>query len=156
MTFILSLGQPGPLLAELLEAQRREEKLVAYPLVEQVAQALIARAAELGGPLIWPVGGAAERVAGAAVVVSAGTIRVAGWNLPVNGDEVLLFTVAATTPLGLLAAAEEVKRLGARSVHACGVDVAGITDATAWDTFSHLRVCPEGSGLRAAPLLASA
>jgi phosphoribosylpyrophosphate synthetase len=126
--------QPGPLLAELLEAQRCEERAVAYP-----AFALIERCEELGDPIVWPVGAAAERIAGAASVMAAGALNVATWNMSLAQHRVLLIAVVGTTPITMVAAAEHVKQLGAAEVHACAVDVVGAAREESWATFTTLR-----------------
>jgi hypothetical protein len=87
---------------------------------------LAALCEDMGSPLVWPVGEAAERLAGAAVLASEGDTRVRGWTDDVRGERVLLATVAAVSPLGLIAAAEHARAMGAAEVHACGIEVAGL------------------------------
>jgi hypothetical protein len=126
----LSLARPdaaaGPLLRELLAVQDADDEAVAYPQLQAYASALMRRAEDLDSPLIWPVGQRAERLAGAAVLLSHGRVRVRGWNDDVNGDHVLLVAVAQATPLGLVAAAEHAYAAGASEVHACGVAILGV------------------------------
>jgi hypothetical protein len=145
--------QPGPLLAELLKAQRCEERAVAFPAVEHFASALIERCRELEDPVVWPVGAAAERIAGAATVMAAGAVRVATWNMSLAEHRILLVAVAGATPLMMVAAAEHVRRLGAVEVHACAVDVAGAASEECWETFTPLR--PRDRQLRVASTAAS-
>jgi len=80
----------------------------------------------MGSPLVWPVGEAAERLTGAAVLASEGEVRARGWADDVGGERVLLATVAAVTPLSLVEAAHHARAMGAVEVHAWGVEVAGL------------------------------
>ena len=130
---------PGPLLAQLLEAQRRDEEAVGYQMIERIAEAVIERAHDLRA-VVWPVGPAAERVAGAAVLLAAGDLTVGMWNSRLDDERVLLFAVSGTTPLSLTVAAAQVRSMGAAEVHACGVDVAGANDSDAWQSYVALTV----------------
>jgi hypothetical protein len=130
--------QNGPLLGQLIAAQRLEEAAVRYPQIQTWADALIAHAAELPGCLIWPVGAPAERIAGVAVVRSRGRIDVGLWNASVAGRTVLIFAVAGVTPLSLLLAAEQLRGRGAAEVHACGVAITGVRDADGIESFRPL------------------
>lgn len=121
----VSLHEPGPLLARLLAAQRLEEDVVNHPQIEAVADGVIDRVHALGDCLVWPIGAAAERVAGVVTARSQGDVRVGTWNTDVKGTRLLLFVVAGVTPLTLSAAAEQLHRRGASEVHGCGVDVVG-------------------------------
>src|SRR5690242_18422977 len=94
----------GPLLQELLDAQRVEETAVAYASIETLAESLVSRARNLAA-VVCPVGAAAERVAGAATVLAEGDVEVATWNRRFDGECVLLFAVSGVTPLSLAAAA---------------------------------------------------
>ena len=49
-----------------------------------------------------------------------------GWNTDITAKRVLLVTVAAVTPLPLLAAAQHARSLGAAEVYSCGVRVQGL------------------------------
>src|SRR4051794_26221560 len=80
----------GPLLTGLVAAQRRDEAALTYPLINDYARAVDVCACRLGGPLVWPVDTFGERLAGAAVLVSAGRVRVRGWTDPVTHNSVLL------------------------------------------------------------------
>ena len=130
-----SLQEAGPLLTRLLKAQRLEEQLVGHAQIEAVADAVIRQAAELGDCLVWPVGAAAERVAGVATTRARGAIDVGAWNTPVQGRRLLLVAVAAVSPLGLEAAAEQLRIRGAVEVHACGVDVGDGERAVGLDSY---------------------
>lgn len=131
-------GMAGPLLREVLRAQRSEERAVDYPEIVSVASALVDRAGHLGNVTVWPVGAAAERIAGAAVVLARGGLHVATWNTRLVGQRVLLFTVVGVTPMALSDAARHVRQLGATEVHACGVAVAGGPEDGPWETYSGL------------------
>jgi hypothetical protein len=113
----------GPLLEGVLEAQREDAEATAFPRVESYCAALEALCEELGSPVVWPVGPAAERLAGAAVIWSRGRIRVRDWSSATKGDRVLLLAVAAVSPLPINTAAEHARALGAAEVRACGVAV---------------------------------
>lgn len=116
----------GPGLAEVLAAQRADEDIVAYPQLEKYATALADLCQVLNGPSLWPVGTAAERLAGAAAVVGRGRVHFWGQGDDHFHQQVLLVTVSAVTPLALLFAADQARRLGATEVMACGVNVNGI------------------------------
>jgi hypothetical protein len=131
----------GPLLQKLLEAQRMDEATVAYPSIESIAESLATRAHDLAA-VVWPVGAAAERVAGAATVLAEGAIEVAAWNRRLDGECVLLFAVSGATPLSLAAAAAQVRSMGAAEVHACGVGVAGAESCDKWQSFIALEPAP--------------
>jgi hypothetical protein len=130
---------PGPLLAELLAAQRRDDEAVAYPAIEQIAEALVERAQDLHA-VVWPVGRAAERVAGAATLLAEGDLAVGTWNTRLDGERVLLFAVSGTTSLNLAAAAAQVRSMGATEIHACGVDVVGAADSGSWESYTMLTI----------------
>ena len=134
----------GPLLNRLLGAQRLEEQAVAYPEIEAVADAVMRRAVDLGDCLVWPVGAAAERVAGVATARARGAMSVAAWNTPVQGRRLLLLTVAAVSPLGLTSTAEQLRARGAIEIHACGLDVVDGDYAISIDSFCLLSA---GAGL---------
>ena len=116
----------GDQLAALLWAQEAEAQAVRFPAIEAHAVALVALGQRLNDPVIWPVGAAAERIAGAATLMSSGSTRVREWNSEVRGERVLVFSVAALTPLALFAAAVCALSMGAESVEACGVHVDGV------------------------------
>ena len=132
------LQSPGPLLSLLVTAQRLEEEAVRYPQIERWADALVTRANELPGCLIWPVGSPAERIAGVATTRARGRIDVGVWNAPVDGRAILLFAVAGVTPLSLTLTAEQLRRRGAGDVHACGIAITGVAAADGIDSFRSL------------------
>lgn len=119
-------GDHGPLLREVLQVQHIEEALTRYPAIEDLAQSLATLSDALDSPLIWPVGPAAERLAGAAVLVGRGALRIRGWGSMLGGERVLVVALVAAGPLSVLQAVEQAYSMGAVEVHSCGVDVAGI------------------------------
>lgn len=132
----------GPLLTALIAAHRTAEQITAYPQLSSYASRLAALCEDMGSPLVWPVGEAAERLAGAAVLESEGEVRVRGWTDDITGERVLLITVAAVTPFALVQAAYHARSMGAVEVHACGAVVAGL-DAEAlgiYDSYAELTV----------------
>jgi phosphoribosylpyrophosphate synthetase len=116
-------GDAGDGLRALLEAQGQDAAAVTFPALEVHAAALISLGRRWNNPIVWPVGSAAERIAGAAALLSSGELRLREWNRDVQGERVLIFTVVAVTPLALIAAAQQALNMGAASVEACGVHV---------------------------------
>jgi hypothetical protein len=92
--------------------------------------------------VVWPVGAAAERVAGAATVLAEGDVEVVTWNRRLDGECVLLFAISGATPVGLAAAAAHVRSMGAAEIHACGVNVAGAESCDTWQSFVALEPAP--------------
>jgi hypothetical protein len=135
-------GPTGPLLAALMQAQQADEEALAYPRLEALAVSLCDHCDELHSPLVWPVGAAAERLVGASVLTSEGSIRVRGWRDDLRGERVLLATVTAVTPLSLVEAAKHARAMGAIEVHVCGVSVSGLS-AELSDVFDSRRVLGE-------------
>jgi hypothetical protein len=132
------LQRCGPLLAQLVAAQRLEEEAVAYPQIEKWADALVTCATKLPDCLIWPVGSPAERIAGVATARAQGHVDVGTWNGPVEGRIILLFAVAGVTPLSLTLAAEQLRRRGVADVHACGIAITGGTAVEGIASFQSL------------------
>lgn len=122
----MELSCAGPLLSNLIRAHEQAEAATAYPGLSTLADALVERCEELDSPLVWPVGGAAERIAGAAVLSSQGEVRVRGWVDGVAGETVLLVAVAHVSPLEMVAAARNASAMGADQVHACGIGISGL------------------------------
>ena len=118
----------GDGLTALLEAQDFEAAAVQFPALEAHASALIALGRRLDDPVIWPVGVAAERIAGAASLISGGGIRLREWNSEVRGERVVIFAVVSLTPLTLFAAARHALNMGAVAVEACGLRIEGLDD----------------------------
>ncbi len=129
----------GPALGELLKAQQEEDDSLAYPRLKEYAAALGALCRRLGSPIVWPVGAAAERLAGAAIVESRGEVRLRGWNDDLSDERVLLLAGAAVTPLGLCAAAEQARCFGVREVMATGIRVDGVRTSGSIDAFFPLK-----------------
>jgi hypothetical protein len=113
----------GPMLRDVMTAQRIDEEATAYPRLEAYCAALAVSCDDLDEPIVWPVGSAAERLAGAAVLLSKGRVRVRGWSSRLDGERVLVLAVGAVTPIGLHAAAQQARALGAREVHGCGIAI---------------------------------
>ena len=119
----MSAVAAGPLLKGLLDAQRSDEEAVSYPALKEHAAELVTLCARLGEPVVWPVGESAQRLLGAAVLLSRGQLRPFTSGTDVRDKQVLLVTVAAVTPLALLQEAEYARRFGAEAVDACAVDM---------------------------------
>ncbi len=141
----------GPLLDGLLTAQRRDEEATSHPLLAEYARRVVALSRRLGNPVLWPVGPAAERLAGAAVLAGEGAVRVRGWS-GAPAARVLLLATVATSPIELVGAGSHARALNAASVHACAIDVEGIetVDKGAFDSFTALGDVPQLSS-RAQP-----
>jgi len=116
----------GPALREVLAAQDEDDEAVSYTKLQCYGAALARLCSELGDPIVWPVGPAAERVAGAATILSHGDVRVRGWTTDMTSARVLLLTVTAATALPLADAAGRARALGAAEVFGCGVRVHGV------------------------------
>lgn len=116
----------GSALMGLLNAQEEDDALVQHDRLENLARSLVQLSDSLGSPLVWPVGPAAERIAGASVVLSRGAVRVRGWNTEICGEHVLVVATALLTNRPILAAARQAELLGASGVFACGVNVEGV------------------------------
>jgi hypothetical protein len=121
----VTLQEAGPLLKRLVQAEKFEQEVVGHEQIEAIADALAQTAAELRDCLVWPVGPAAERVAGVLTARTRGAVLVGGWNTCVEGRRVLLFAVAALTPLPLETAARQLRSRGAAEVHACAIHLDG-------------------------------
>ena len=127
----LSLAPPspeveeGPLLAGLLAAYRANEEALEPPELGTLAKALIEQSRDLGTPLVWPVGEAAQRLAGAAAVLADRRFQLRGWADEVRGRPVLLVSMAAATPIEITEACKLARALGASAVHARGWNVNG-------------------------------
>ena len=135
-----ALDEIGPVLDEVLQAQRADDEAVSYPRLEHLAKALVELCRQLDNPVVWPVGRAAERLAGSAIALAAGQLRVRGAATDLTDQLVLLVTVTAVTPIPLLEAAEQAHRLGATKVFGCGVRVEGLEPGSfkALDHFAQL------------------
>lgn len=142
-----TLRLAGPLLSRLLEAQAVEAGAVGYPALGTCAGQVVERAREIADCLVWPVGAAAERVAGAVTVASKGDVELATWNSEVAGRRVLVILVAGVSTLSLEGAIAQLRRRGAIEVHGCGVAVAGATGLDALDSYTELTIGALDSGL---------
>lgn len=133
----------GPMLREVLAVQDIEFRCTEYPRVEAYAERLVALARELGHPVIWPVGRAAERLVGSAIVVGKGQLRARDWNSRLSGESALLVCIAAATPLPLYVAAAEAMAFGAGRVMACGVSIRGLECSGNLDAYYWLGGAPQ-------------
>jgi hypothetical protein len=125
----------------MLQAQRANEAALSYPRIAELGSAVADLCERLGSPLVWSVGDAAERLLGAATVVSGGGVRPRLWTTAVTGERVLLLCVSAVGASSLIMAAGHARAMGAVEVHASGVDVAGPTHGAhlaAFDSYSVL------------------
>jgi hypothetical protein len=113
----------GPVLRSVLGAQEIETAAVAFPQISSNASLLMDMSCHLGSSLIWPVGPAAERIAGAAALLAGGEMRLRTWSQDVQGEAVLIFAVVARTPLALQGAARQAFCMGAKSVEACVLEL---------------------------------
>lgn len=115
----------GPLLKELIATGQAKEQALGFPQIGVLASTLAKRCEELDFPLLWPIGAAGERLAGASVFVAEGNLRLRGWNNDVRGERVLVMAVAETTPMSMIEGAAHARSLGAVEVHACALQVEG-------------------------------
>ncbi len=142
-------GFAGPLLQEVLEAQRASERIVGdYAIFRWAVERILEHARTLGAPLLWPVGEPGERLCGGAVLAGKGEIRARGWTNDVHGQRVLLVVVADITTLALQQAAQHARNLGAAEIHACGVGEVGAEldhGSASFDSYRWLSAVPVGS-----------
>jgi hypothetical protein len=131
----LSYKETGPLLRLVLDAQDADEAATEFGQLEELAAALISLADALGKPVVWPIGAAAERLVGAATIASKGALRTLRWSRPPVGESVLLVCINSTSPLPLLMTAEYARRIGTRTIHACGRDIHGLDGSGALSSF---------------------
>lgn len=124
----------GPLLTELLDAQAADASAMRYPEISQWAESVVEACAALGDAVLWPVGSAAERLVGAAVLASRGHVRAWTGSELLAGETVALLALHLVGPIPVFEAARAARALGAERVVACvasvphldGVDVDGI------------------------------
>jgi hypothetical protein len=115
----------GPLLRELIATQQAKEQALRFPQIRALASELVRHCHDLDLPLLWPIGQAGERLAGASIVVAEGDLRLRGWSDDIRGERVLLMAVAETTPMSMVEGATHARSLGAVEVHACALQVVG-------------------------------
>jgi hypothetical protein len=145
----------GPLLEEVLGAQRAAERIVGdHVALHQAAECLVERCRELGRPLLWPVGEAAERLTGAVVLMGGAGVRVRGWTEDVRGQRVLVAGVADLTSLALQQAARQARHLGATEVHACVLNDPGTPHHGEHAAFDSYRVVVVERSASTTPALA--
>jgi hypothetical protein len=123
---VMSDASHGPLLGQLVSIHRLNEEALEVPHLNRLAAVLSAHCRELGSPAVWPVGEAAARLAGAAVVFGDGDVKLRGWVGDVRDVPVLLASLAAATPLEMIQAATHARALGVSCVHAWGWNVEGL------------------------------
>lgn len=149
LSVVPDVAAVGPLLKQVLGAQRAAERIVGDRVaLRRGAELIMERWHDLGAPILWPVGEAAERLAGAVVLAGASEIRLRGWTDDVRGQPVLLFAVADVATLALQNAARHARHLGATEVHACAVDLAdspGLGGNAAFDSYCCLGIESSGS-----------
>jgi hypothetical protein len=90
---------------------------------------------QTGSPIEWPVGLAAEGLAGAAVMESHGSVRYEG-GVTTPRERVLLVAGVLAAPLGLYDAAEHAGRCGVRGVLVAGIRVTGVDTSQFIDAFA--------------------
>jgi hypothetical protein len=130
--------------------QRQDDDALSPPRLEIYAAALARLCEELHHPLVWPVGPAAERLAGAATLFGGGAMRVRGWMSNIDGEHVLVMTLHSLTPLPLLHAAEQARRLGAAKVTACAIHLGGVADLSVTEAIDAFRGLPVDAALLSA------
>lgn len=135
-----TLQSAGPLLCRLLAAQDVEESVVGYPQLQIAANEVIRRSKEISDCIVWPIGGAAERVGAAVTLTARGAVEVGTWNTHIQGRRVLVIVVAAVSALSIEAAAAQLRRRGALEVHGWGVAVSGADRLTALDSYVGLEI----------------
>lgn len=118
----------GPGLAAVLLVQREEAEAATYPAIERNASSIVSLCNQLDSPVIWPVGDSAERIVGVATLISEGQIRTRQADRELHGEQVLIFSVAALSPLSIFQSAEHALRQGASAVHACGIRIDGLDE----------------------------
>jgi hypothetical protein len=122
----MTLAGYGPILTELLSAFEIERSAIESNSLASFARELAARCEDLQDPVVWPVGAPAERLAGAASVLSTFPMSVWDRHSRVDNRSVLVVTVADVTGLALTDAARHARLLGATDVHACGISVGNL------------------------------
>lgn len=127
----------GPLLADVLDAEKRADRVLRYPALPTYADAVVAVARRIERPLLMPVGPDGCRLLGAVEVRCEGEFEQFGWQVSAVGRNVLLVAVAGVSGMEIAAGADSARRLGARRVHACAVDLT-VNDAVEVDSFTQL------------------
>jgi hypothetical protein len=124
-----------------LNAQREAERIVGdYETLRRAAAALVEHSRDLGSPIVWPVGEAADRLAGAASLLAAGQLRTRAWTDDLLSAEVVVLAVADVTTFALAQAARHARALGAAQVYGCWVGFADMVAGSdlGFDSFSAL------------------
>lgn len=111
--------QTGPLLQGVLDAQAADDAAVTYPAIAVWVDAVLGAVDALGGPVLWPVGFAAERVAGAVVLAGAGRVRVWSGRDRIDGERVAILALNLVGSVPVRQAARAARALGASGIDAC-------------------------------------
>lgn len=127
----------GPLLTQLLDAQRADEAAVQYPQVEGNARRVIAYAEHFDQPVLIPVGEAAHRLLAVVDHLARGTHDIPVWTRNVTGRQVLLVGTVAVSTIEFDMTAATLRNQGAAHVHGCAIDITGATESTL-DSFTVL------------------
>jgi hypothetical protein len=127
----------GPLLAQLLDAQRADETAAQYPQVEDNARRVIAYAEHFDQPVLIPVGEAAHRLLAVVDHLARGTYDIPVWTRNVTGRQVLLVGTVAVSMIEFDMTANALRNQGAANVHGCAIDITGATESTL-DSFTVL------------------
>jgi len=132
-------GSPTtPLLTSLLDVQDRNNEVVAHPHIEAHAQHVVDWAMQFDQPVLVPVGVAAQRLLGAVAPLAKGTLEIPLYGDRFDGRTALLVGAIAGSLIEFEAAAANVRRRGANSVHACAIDVTHQVPTAALDSFTVL------------------
>lgn len=130
-----SLGELGVLPA-ILAAQGRARELSKVRCLTAAARALIDHLETLGAMRVVGTGPVAERIIGAAVVLSAGRVEMADLNTMVAGAPTLLVDAAVASNAAAQVMAHRIRALGGGEVHvlvlAPATDVAAPLDLASW------------------------
>jgi hypothetical protein len=117
------LLEAGPLLQELLDVHEADRQALEYPAVSQWVDALVAASAARGGPVLWPAGAGAERLAGAAVLASAGRVRIWSGHDRVDGQHVAVLALHMVGPTTVAAGVDAARAAGATRIDIIAISV---------------------------------
>ena len=123
----------GPLLREVFKAQANDDAVLRHTQIGSYAKALIDVCQDLNYPLVWPVGAAAERLAGAATMLADGQIQVWDRHSTVDGNPVLLVALNLVGSLVIETEMKAARGAGANRVYVCAVSVPGLENVSGLD-----------------------